>query len=106
MFFEDIGLTQYIFLSFALLGIGLFGLLSNKSNIISYIISLEIMFLAINLILISIGRYIGNMQGQALLIFILSITAAEIVVILGLVIFHYKTYGEISIESTKDLKEC
>ncbi|QED23704.1 NADH-quinone oxidoreductase subunit NuoK [Candidatus Deianiraea vastatrix] len=105
MFFHSIGLAHYLSFSSALMIIGLFGLISNRSSIISYIISLEIMFLAVNLMLVSISKYVANLQGQTLLIFTLCVTAAEISVILGLAIFHYKTHNTISSNSLNTLSE-
>lgn len=105
MFFESISLGQYIFFASCLVGIGLFGILTTVDNIISYIISLELIFLAINIIFVAIGRFHGNVNGQALVIFILSITAAEIATIIGITIMHYKNHGTISIESTANLNE-
>ncbi len=105
MLFESISVFHYIIVSILLLGVGLYGILSNRDSIISYILSLEIMFLAINLMFVAIGAMHKNISGQGILIFILSITAAEVAIILGLVITHYHNKGEISIASNESLKE-
>ncbi len=100
-----ISLQDFIIFAGLLAGVGIFGILRTVNNIISYVISLEIVFLAINLLFISIGSYHGNIDGQSMVIFILSITAAEVATILGITIMHYKNHGTISIESAQNLNE-
>lgn len=98
-------LTYYLLMSFLLFIIGFIGFLTNKKNIISYIISLEIVFLAINLLFISISSKIGNVDSQILTIFILSITTAEIALGLAIIIKHFKICGSLDVSTMLNINE-
>jgi NADH-quinone oxidoreductase subunit K len=97
--------NDYIIVSGLLFTIGLFGVVANRKNIISYILSLEIMFLAINLLMLTGAKMHANVAGHGMVIFILAVTAAEVAIILGLVISQYKTADKISIESIETISE-
>ena len=92
-------------MSGVLFAIGLFGFLNNKKDIISFVISLEIIFLSINIVLVAISQFIGNPDGNAFVILILAACAGEVAVLLGIIILHYKNHGEISINSSSNLNE-
>lgn len=101
MLFGNISIYHYIVVSFLLFGVGIFGILSNKNSIMSYILSLEIAFLGLNLCFVAIARFAGNVSGQGLLVFILAITAAEVSLIISAIILHYKRFNEISVKSVE-----
>ena len=97
--------NEYIIVSGLLFTVGIFGVMTNRKNIISYILSLEIMFLAINMLLLTGAKMHANVAGHGMVVFILAVTAAEVAIILGLVIAHYKTHNTISIDSVETIKE-
>lgn len=63
------------------------------------------MFLALNLMFVATGYMHANISGQSMLIFVLSITAAEVAIILGLVITHLNKRKNIFVSSMENLKE-
>ena len=72
-------------LSAILFGIGAFGFLARR-NIILMLISIEVMLNAVNLSLAGFSRYLGDLRGQVLALFVIVVAAAEVGVGLGLVI--------------------
>lgn len=85
-------------------GIGLFGFLTNVGSIIAYVISLEIMFLALNMIFVTISSLI-DVQGDGFVVLILAVTAAEVALLLGIIVLHYRRHGTIDARSIEEIRE-
>ena len=86
-------------LSLLLFLIGILGFILNRKNIILLIISIEIMFLAVTLlILISSFSFYDNI-GQTFSIYIISIAWAESVIGLSILVAYYRLRGNISLKS-------
>lgn len=67
------------------------GVVVNKSNIILIIMALELMLLSVNLNFIVSSLYVGDSVGTVLIIFVLTLAAAESSLILSLL----SSYNEI-----------
>ena len=77
--------THYIVLSLILFCLGLIGVMMRR-NFITVLMSLELMFNAVNLNLIAFSFRLSDMAGQVLAIFVITIAAAEAAIGLGLII--------------------
>jgi len=77
--------THYIVLSIVLFSIGLVGVMMRR-NFITVLMSLELMFNAVNLNLIAFSFRLSDLAGQVLTIFVITIAAAEAAIGLGLII--------------------
>jgi len=95
-----IGLTHYLILSGILFSIGFYGALS-KRNAIAVLMSIEILFNAVNLAAIAFARYTvpanfdpNHLQflltGQIFAIFIVAVAAAEVALGLAIIIAIYR----------------
>lgn len=91
-------LNHYLILGAILFAIGLYGVLA-KRNIILILISVDFMLNAANLNLVSISKYLapGGVLGQLFAIFVMIVTAAEIGVGLGIVVYLYRSH--VSVEN-------
>lgn len=96
-------LIDFIIVSIALLGIGIYGL-SVKRNAIRMLFAVEIIINAANLNLVAFGRFIPNSSGQTLALFSIAIAAAEVAVGLALIIIAYRMYKNIDIAEFRSLK--
>lgn len=96
-------LIDFIIVSIALLGIGIYGL-SVKRNAIRMLFAVEIIINAANLNLVAFGRFIPNSSGQTLALFSIAIAAAEVAVGLALIIVAYRMYKNIDIAEFRSLK--
>jgi len=92
-------LIDFVIVSIALLGIGIYGL-SVKRNAIRMLFAIEIIINAANLNLVAFARFIPNSAGQTLALFSISIAAAEVAVGLALII----VYQNIDIADFRSLK--
>lgn len=71
--------------------IGLVGVLVRR-NIIFILLSIEIMLNACGLAFVSVGSALNQADGQVMYFFILSVTAAEMAIGLGLILNIYHKY--------------
>lgn len=96
-------LIDFIIISIALLGIGIYGL-SVKRNAIRMLFAVEIIINAANLNLVAFGRFLPHSGGQTLALFSIAIAAAEVAVGLSLIIVAYRMYQNIDIADYRSLK--
>ena len=96
-------LIEFVLVSVALLGIGIYGL-SVKRNAIRMLFAIEIIVNAANLNLVAFARFIPDSGGQTLALFSIAIAAAEVAVGLALVIVAYRLYKNIDIANFRSLK--
>jgi NADH-quinone oxidoreductase subunit K len=78
-------LNHYLILSAILFAIGTAGVFLRR-NLITVLLSIEIMLNAANLTLVAFGRYLGTVDGQIIVFFVVTVAAAEAAVGLALVI--------------------
>jgi len=99
-------LTKYLTLGAALFCIGLYGLLTSNS-ILKNLISLEILFNAVNLNLIVFSRYtdLAFVRGQIFSLFIMAVAAAEISIGLALIINIFRLKNISNLSELNKLKE-
>lgn len=100
---ESIGLIHYISLSAIVFIIGICGMFLNRQNIIGILMSIELMLLAVNINMISIGIYVNNIANQVFSIFILTVAAAEAAIGLAILILYFKKSDHIQISSATKL---
>lgn len=82
----------YILLSIALFLIGLLGVIVRK-NLITILVSTELMLNGINLTLVVADKVIGAVHGQIMAFFVLTVAAAEVAIGLGLVVAIFRLKG-------------
>ena len=94
-----LGLVEFLFISFVLFLIGVWGILLNRKNIIIILISIELMLLAVNLNFILFSVFLDDLIGQVFSLFVLTVAAAESAVGLAIVVIYYRVRGSILIEN-------
>ena len=77
--------THYLALSLKIFCLGLVGVMVRR-NFITVLMSLELMFNAVNLNLIAFSYRLDDLSGQVLAIFVITVAAAEVAIGLGLII--------------------
>src|SRR5204862_8041674 len=82
-------LNQYLILSGVLFSIGTAGVFLRR-NLITILLSIEIMLNAVNLTFVAVGRYLGTVDGQIITFFVMTVAAAEAAVGLALVISLFR----------------
>ena len=96
-------LIEFVLVSIALLGIGIYGL-AVKRNAIRMLFAVEIIVNAANLNLVAFARFMPHSGGQTLALFSIAIAAAEFAVGLALIIVAYRMYKNVDIADFRSLK--
>ncbi len=96
-------LVDYVILSVVLFTVGIAGILIRR-NIITVLMSIEIMLNSVNLLFVAFSRYMGNVDGQIFVFFIFAVAAAEAAVGLALVVAYFKLKETIEVDEIKLLK--
>ena len=66
-----------------------------RRNLIMVLMSIELMLNAVNLVFVAASRVNGNLDGQIMVFFIITVAACEAAVGLAMVIALYRRYGTI-----------
>ena len=96
-------LNHFLILSGILFSIGTVGVFLRR-NLITILLSIEIMLNAVNLTFVAAGRYIGTVDGQIITFFVMTVAAAEAAVGLALVIALFRHRETLSPEAFTSLK--
>ena len=96
-------LIDFVIVSVALLGIGIYGV-AVKRNAIRMLFAIEIIINAANLNLVAFARFLPHSGGQTLALFSIAIAAAEVAVGLALIIVAYRMYQNVDIAEFRSLK--
>jgi NADH-quinone oxidoreductase subunit K len=98
-----VSLNDYLVLSGILFSIGTAGVFLRR-NLITILLSIEIMLNAVNLTFVAAGRYMGSVDGQIITFFVMTVAAAEAAVGLALVIALFRHRETLSPEAFTSLK--
>ena len=96
-------LSQYLLVSGALFAIGLLGMIVRRNLLIIYM-SLELMLNAANVALVAMSRFNGNLDGQVMVFFIITVAAAEVSVGLALIVALYRKRQTADVEDLATMK--
>jgi len=98
-----ITLHHYLVASGLLLAIGFVGLITRR-NAILLLLSIEILFNAANLALVAYAHYLGNLNGQILVLFSITVAAAEVTVGLAIAILLFRHLKTLNADEVRLLK--
>jgi NADH-quinone oxidoreductase subunit K len=98
-----IPLSYYLVVSAVLFAIGTAGVFLRR-NLITILLSIEIMLNAVNLSFIAFGRQFGNLDGQIIVFFVMTVAAAEAAVGLAIVIGLFRHRESLNPDAFASLK--
>ncbi len=106
-------LEAMLIVSAILFCIGLYGALSRR-NVIAVLMSIELMFNAVNLILVGLARYVAPqviqedianvLTGQVFAVFIITVAAAEIALGIGIIFAMYRSTDSVDLTEATELR--
>ena len=96
-------LNHYLLLSAVLFAIGTAGVFLRK-NLITILLSVEIMLNAVNLTFVAFGRSQGTVDGQIVTFFVMTVAAAEAAVGLAIVIGLFRHRESLNPDAFTSLK--
>jgi NADH-quinone oxidoreductase subunit K len=100
---SEIALQHYLAVGAIMFAIGMIGFMTRRNLIVMFLCT-ELMFQGVAINLIAFGAYHGNLAGQAFVIFVLVIAAAEASLALGLVVLLFRTRETLDADAWRQLK--
>jgi len=97
-------LTHFLTLAALLFSLSLTGIFLNRKNVIILLMCIELMLLAVNMNFIAFSRFLGNMDGQVFVFFILTVAAAEAAIGLAILVVLFRNRQTINVTELDDLK--
>lgn len=99
-----VSLTEFLMLAAVLFGLGMAGIILNQKNIITLLMSIELILLAVNTNFIAFSYFLGNLVGQIFVFFVLTVAAAEAAIGLAILVVLYRSRGTIEVQQLDALK--
>lgn len=103
-FFGSIGIEHYLVLSSLLFVLGICGIFLNRKNIITILMSIELILLSVNINFVTFSTYLGDLTGQVFTVFVLTVAAAEAAIGLAILVVYYRNRGSIAVEDINLMK--
>ena len=100
----NIGLMHYLTLASLLFTIGVCGIFLNRKNVITILMSVELMLLAVNINLVAFSSFMQDLVGQIFVMFILTVAAAEAAIGLAILLVFYRNRGSIEVDDINQMK--
>jgi NADH-quinone oxidoreductase subunit K len=96
-------LHHYLVVSAILFSLGTIGVLTRRNAIVIFM-CIELMLNGVNLSFIALSHFLGNMDGQIFVFFVMTVAAAEAAVGLALMIAFFRNRESIDVEDFNLLK--
>ncbi len=100
-----IPLHHYLVIGAILFALGMVGFLARRNLIVMFLCA-EMMLQGVALNLVAFARYRGNLQGQAFVLFIITVAACEAAVALALFLTLYRSRHSLDVSLWQDLREA
>jgi len=98
-----VSVEQYLALSAIVFVIGVVGVLVRRNAIVVFM-SIELMLNSVNLTLVAFSAYLGDVTGQILVFFVMTVAAAEAAVGLAIIIALFRIRKTVNIDEINILK--
>jgi len=97
-------LAHFLSLGAILFSLSVAGIFINRKNIIILLMCIELMLLAVNMNFVAFSRFLGNLDGQVFVFFILTVAAAEAGIGLAILVVLFRNRETINVAELDDLK--
>lgn len=98
-----VAVEYYYVLACVMFFIGICGALFRR-NLIMVLMSIELMLNAVNLVFVAAGRSVNNVDGQVMVLFVITVAACEAAVGLAMVIALFRKYGTVNTDFLRLLR--
>lgn len=100
----QLSLSHFLVLGAILFAISVVGIFLNRKNVIILLMAIEVMLLAVNLNFIAFSHYLGDLAGQVMVFFILTVAAAESAIGLAILVVLFRNLNTINVDDLDSLK--
>lgn len=99
-----IGLNHYLAVGAILFVLGVFGIFINRRNVILMLMAIELILLAVNINLVAFSAYLGDLTGQVMAMFVLTVAAAEAAIGLAILVIFFRRKGTIAVDDASRMR--
>ena len=100
-----LGLQHYLVVAALLFSLGLVCILTRR-NAIGLLMGIELVLNSANINLVAFARFVeGGLSGQIFALFVIALAAAEAAIGMAIVLAIYRSFKDIDVSLTSDLKE-
>ncbi len=99
-----IGLSAYLLVAAVVFTIGVLGIFLNRRNVILMLMAIELILLAVNINLVAFSAYLGDLTGQVLAMFVLTVAAAEAAIGLAILVIFFRRRGTIEVDAADRMR--
>ncbi len=100
----SITLGHYLSIGAMLFALAVIGIFLNRKNLIVLLMAIELMLLAVNVNFVAFSHYLGDMDGQVFVFFILTVAAAESAIGLAILVLLFRNKNSIDVQDLNSLK--
>ena len=97
-------LGHFLSLGAILFALSVIGIFLNRKNLIVLLMAIELMLLAVNMNFVAFSHYLGDLNGQIFVFFILTVAAAESAIGLAILVLLFRNKSNINVEELNTLK--
>ena len=97
-------LQNFLAVGGIMFALGMIGFMTRRNLIVMFLCT-ELMFQGVAITLVAFAAYHNNVAGQAFVIFLLVIAAAEATLALGIVVLLFRQKGTVDSEAWQELRE-
>ena len=87
-----------------LFALSVVGIYLNRKNLIVLLMAIELMLLAVNMNFVAFAHYLGDLNGQIFVFFILTVAAAESAIGLAILVLLFRNKSSINVDELNSLK--
>lgn len=102
--FGSITIMHYLMLSAMVFVIGVCGIFLNRKNIITILMSIELLLLAVNINFVAFSVHLNDLTGQIFTMLVLTVAAAEAAIGLAILVIYYRNRSSIDVDDINTLK--
>ncbi|KFN51929.1 NADH-quinone oxidoreductase subunit NuoK [bacterium BD-1] len=99
-----ITLGHYLALAAVLFCLSVAGIFINRKNVIVLLMCIELMLLSVNINFVAFSRFLGDVDGQIFVFFILTVAAAEAAIGLAILVTLFRNRRTINVAELDSLK--
>ncbi|MFW9594605.1 MAG: NADH-quinone oxidoreductase subunit NuoK [Macromonas sp.] len=100
----NLALGHFLSVGAVLFALSVAGIFLNRKNLIVLLMAIELMLLAVNMNFVAFSHYLGDMQGQVFVFFILTVAAAESAIGLAILVLLFRNKSSINVDELNTLK--
>ncbi len=102
--YGSVGVIHYVLLSALVFVLGVCGIFLNRKNIITLLMSIELILLSVNINLVAFSVALGDLTGQVFTMLILTVAAAEAAIGLAILVTFFRNRGTIDVDDIREMR--